>query len=80
VINAGDDTTWRPDPRTVGWVLSNIDESAVGRDVIEQLRRRIPALIDADAALLGEAAVECVLMRVHNMAIKAQNVVPGEPV
>ena len=74
------DRTWRPDPRTVSWVLSVIDEAQVGRDFIEQLEQRIPGLATADPALIGEAAVECALIRAQMLTTEAQKVPPGTPI
>jgi hypothetical protein len=73
------DPSWRPDPRTVSWVMSVIDEAAVGRDVIEQLRLLAPCLTSADPAVVGEAVVESALFRARRMAQDAQKVPPGTP-
>ncbi len=75
-----DNRFYRPDARSVGWVMSRIDEAAVGRDLIEQLRDSVPCLRDVDPDLIGGAAVECVLFRGVAMAQQAHDVPPGEPV
>ena len=64
----------------MAWAMSVIDEAQVGRDVIEQLKQRIPGLAEADPTLIGEAAVECALIRAHMLATEAQTVPPGTPI
>ena len=72
MTSTGDNREWRADPRTVEWVLSVIDEAQVGRDFIEQLKQRLTWLAHADPALVGEAAVECVLLRARMIATEAR--------
>jgi hypothetical protein len=63
---------WRPDEETIAWVMSNIDELAVGRGMIDQLRVRMPELASVDPALLGEAAVECAMFAGLNLVRRAK--------
>ena len=77
-----DPHVWRPDEATIGWVMSNIDEAAVGRAVIEQLKSPdlMPELEGVDPELLGGTAVEGVLFTALNMVRDAQKAPPGTPV
>lgn len=72
--------TWRPDDGTIGWLMSNIDEPAIGRAMIHQLSVKAPVVGDVDPAVLGEAAVECVLFMALRMVEAAQKVPPGTPI
>lgn len=63
---------WTPDLETIAWGMAHLNERQIGEAIVDQLRTRAPEVSRLDPALLGEAAVECVLYRMYDQAGEAQ--------